>query len=322
MELKNVKLYVGPVTKNVVDTVIKLSKENYKIGLIPSRRQIDWDGGYVNNWTTESFFDYIGEDRKNIILERDHGGIGQGEYYDNGATSLYVDSKLFDIIHIDPFLNYKKFQQSLSEMIDNIKFINKINDKCLFEVSTEESILNINNETLSNILLTLDNKLGEIFKNNVKYCVIQSGTKLKGIKNIGNYDIKRLKKGLNVCEKYNLLSKEHNGDYLDINQIKTKFDTGLSAINIAPEFGVFETDILLENMTEYQKDKFFNVCYNSNKWVKWVDENFDPFKNKLELMRICGHYQFSTTDFLEMNINIDDIIQEKMYEKIKKICEL
>ena len=25
------------------------------ITLIPSRRQIEWNGGYVNNWTTESF---------------------------------------------------------------------------------------------------------------------------------------------------------------------------------------------------------------------------------------------------------------------------
>lgn len=321
MILKDVKVYIGPVSKNIVDSVIKLSRDGYKMGLIPSRRQVDWDGGYVNNWTTESFVDYLGDSRKNIILERDHGGINQGKTFDNGATSLYVDSKLFDIIHLDPFLYYKNFDQALKEIVDNIKFINKINPNCLFEIGTEESIFEFNELLLNNMIIYLKKELGNLF-NNIKYCVIQSGTKLKGTNNIGNYNPAHLKTELKICEKYNLLSKEHNGDYLKIEEIKNKFDFGLSAINIAPEFGVFETDILLENMTEHQKEKFYKICFNSNKWVKWVDKNFDPYKNKTELIRICGHYQFSNPEFLEIGLNIDNIIQEKMYDKIKKICEL
>jgi hypothetical protein len=48
------KYYIGPMSKNVVDCVIKQSK--HSIGLIPSRRQIDYSGGYVNEWNTEKFF--------------------------------------------------------------------------------------------------------------------------------------------------------------------------------------------------------------------------------------------------------------------------
>ena len=45
------KYYIGPMTKNVVDAIIEFCDEtNNNIGLIPSRRQVEFDGGYVNNW--------------------------------------------------------------------------------------------------------------------------------------------------------------------------------------------------------------------------------------------------------------------------------
>ena len=53
------KYYIGPMSRNVVDAVIEFCNEtNTLIGLIPSRRQIEWDGGYVNNWTTKEFSKY------------------------------------------------------------------------------------------------------------------------------------------------------------------------------------------------------------------------------------------------------------------------
>ena len=51
---------------------------------------------------------------------------------------------------------------------------------------------------------------------------------------------------IKVCQKYNLMSKEHNGDYIPPSVIKEKFSLGLNAINIAPEFGEIETQVILE----------------------------------------------------------------------------
>ena len=50
--------------------------------MIASRRQIDSSelgGGYVNNWTTESFSNYVKkkDKKKNVVLCRDHGGPWQ-----------------------------------------------------------------------------------------------------------------------------------------------------------------------------------------------------------------------------------------------------
>ena len=77
-------LGVGPMSKNCVDASIELA-EQYKspLLLIASRRQIDseqFGGGYVENWTSKQFSDYVVDKdvNKNIILARDmvvHGRV-------------------------------------------------------------------------------------------------------------------------------------------------------------------------------------------------------------------------------------------------------
>lgn len=325
-DLKNIKFFIGPMSKNIVDTILDFSvNEQYKFGIIPTRRQIDYNGGYVNNWTTEYFFDYIKPNRNSVILERDHGGINQGEIKDNGSLSFFTDAKYFDIIHIDPWKYYNELkfnQDSLKYIRNNIIYINEINSNCLFEIGTEEAIFNFDEKLLDQMLNYLKCELSNDLFNKIAYCVIQSGTKLQGTKNVGIFDEKRLEKMLKICNKYNVLSKEHNGDYLTPKQIKLRFNSGLSAINIAPEFGVYETDILLEYMDDEQKSKFFNICYNSNRWQKWVDSKFNSLADKNELIRICGHYNFSHPDFINMNIDIDSIIKRRLYNKLKKLSEI
>ncbi|MCK9415343.1 hypothetical protein M0Q97_01640 [Candidatus Dojkabacteria bacterium] len=320
-DLRNIKYYIGPMSKNIVDTILDISeKEKYKFGIIPSRRQIDYNGGYVNNWNTKSFFEYVKDKRHLAIFERDHGGINQGSENDDGILSFKTDANLFDIIHIDPWK--ASYSSAINELIDNIKFINNINPSVLYEIGTEESIYHFDCSDIENMLEYLSKELDDELFNKIVYCVIQSGTKISGIKNIGNFDKIRLKKMIKICNKYNILSKEHNGDYLTQDEIKKRFDIGLSAINIAPEFGVYETDILLEYMNDEQKLNFFNICFNSNKWVKWVNNKFNPLTNKNELMKICGHYQFSNPKFIDMHINCDIEIKEKIYEKLKKLYEI
>jgi hypothetical protein len=53
---------------------------------------------------------------------------------------------------------------------------------------------------------------------------------------------------------HNLISKEHNGDYISVSVIKEKFNLGLDSINIAPEFGLIET-------LTYLKDNMKRRCY-------------------------------------------------------------
>ena len=57
--MKNIKYFIGPMSKNVVDAILEFCEEtDNQIGLIPSRRQVEYNGGYANNWTTETFSKY------------------------------------------------------------------------------------------------------------------------------------------------------------------------------------------------------------------------------------------------------------------------
>ena len=111
------KYFIGPMSKNVVDAIIEFGGD---FGFIPSRRQVDYNGGYVNNWTTGEFATYV---NGRVPIQRDHGGVGQGYSSDNGINSFIHDSMYFDIIHIDPWKVYQDYSEGLQETINNINFI-------------------------------------------------------------------------------------------------------------------------------------------------------------------------------------------------------
>ena len=110
---------------NCVDAIIEVSQEiSTPLLVIPSRRQIDNEengGGYVNNWTTEEFSNYLRsrDSKNNIILCRDHGGPWQGNLEFKKKLKLSdamasakrsfeqdIDAD-FKIIHIDPSVHYQ-----------------------------------------------------------------------------------------------------------------------------------------------------------------------------------------------------------------------
>lgn len=324
--LKDIKLFIGPMSKNVVDGAISfVNKFNVKIGFIPSRRQIDFDSGYVNNWTTRTFSQYVKSKTNNIILERDHGGPLQGQDLDDGNASFFQDTQHFNIIHIDVWKKYKKIHEGIDQTINYIKYCNSINPYVLFEVGTEEAIRKTNVYELDFFMSELKKDLPDNIFDKIVYLVIQSGTSLLETKNTGVYDKTKLQDMVEICKKYNVLSKTHNGDYLDIDNIHDQYNNGLDAINIAPEFGQIETNTILE-LINNDKDlfnKYYNLCFRSNRWVKWVKEDFKPEENKLELIKICGHYVLSEPEMKKItkgfSNELDRLVQNKVNDKLYNI---
>ena len=307
------------MSKNVVDAIIEFDGD---FGFIPSRRQVDYNGGYVNGWTTGEFATYV---NGRVPIERDHGGIGQGYKYDDGIESFMNDSKYFDIIHIDPWKVYSNFDDGLNETIDNIRFIydslgNMGSYDIKFEVGTEESIRRFEVSELEKLLWSLERKLYSPMFENIEYAVVQSGVGLDLGKqrNTGTFDPDRLEKMVSMCKKFGKKSKEHNGDYLSSDEYKVRFDMGLDSINIAPEFGQLETLCYLEKMGE-DIEEYYNICYDSKRWEKWVDDDFVPEDNKKELIKICGHYVFSDPKFLEIKPSIDLKIRDTIKNKLKEL---
>ena len=308
------KYYIGPMSKNIVDAIIEFFNETgNEIGLIPSRRQVEWDGGYVNNWNTEEFSKYSNK----LLLKRDHAGPGQGYIDDNGYESLKHDCSYLDMIHIDPWKKYPKYEDGLQWTIEMIEFCYNLNSNMEFEVGTEEAIRRFEPEELDMLLNDLHVRLEEKIFTQIKYLVIQSGTSLKGNSNTGEYDKDRLLDMIKIAKSWNLFSKEHNGDYISVDLIKEKMNLGLDSINIAPEFGLIETLSYINEGIDI--DKFWKICYDSKRWEKWVNSDFNPHTQKLDLIKICGHYILSNPEFLKIKPNIDNTIKLNIKQKLNKL---
>jgi hypothetical protein len=309
--MKNIKYFIGPMSKNVVDAVIE---HNGNFGFIPSRRQVDYNGGYVNNWSTGEVATYVGG---RVPIGRDHGGAGQGYSEDDGYESFLHDYKYFDIIHIDPWKKYQKFEDGLEETLAVLNYIYNMDQSVMFEVGTEEAIRKFTADELDTLLRTLSEF--EFF-DNIEYAVVQSGVGLDLGKqtNTGTFDSNRLKEMVNVCKKFGKKSKEHNGDYLSSVEYKSRFDLGLDSINIAPEFGQLETLCYLDEMGDDIED-YYQICYESKRWEKWVSKDFIPEDNKKELIKICGHYVFSDEEFTLIKPDIDHKIKRVIKNKLERL---
>lgn len=308
--MKYPRLFVGPMSKEIVDIVIEYSLEKNILGLIPSRRQIENTGGYVNNWSTDQFSSYVKNKNKEVLLVRDHGGPGQGQLPDDGLSSLDSDIESnFNILHIDPWKECNSLEEGIDKTLTLIEHCLEKNEKTLFEVGTEEAIFSYTDKDLDKFLGALKSRLGDKF-HNIKYAVIQSGVRISGTQNIGNFDKDRLEKMVKVVKKYGLLSKEHNGDYLTKDQIETRAKVGLDSINIAPEFGVTQTRVMLDNQM-IDLDESFSTCLEVNKFSKWLPEDKKHNPSKRLVVEVSGHYCFTKEPFLSST--------EKSYSNLRQL---
>lgn len=334
-------LGVGPMSKNCVDACIELTQEyEVPIMLIASRRQIECaelGGGYVNNWDTISFANYVrARDTKNlIILARDHGGPWQhpievekysdiDQAMESAKLSYLRDIEAgFQIIHIDPVINRADVTPTTDWVLDKIF---KLYEFCVlkareyereifFELGTEEQKSNPLNDIreLEYVISRIQAFCDDHRFKRPTFLVVQTGTKVMETRNIGRFpsgegEIEaylretRIQEFVRLCEKYQLRIKEHNTDYLSDASLRVHPQVGIHSANVAPEFGVAETraflKVLEQNGLQAEADRFIDLAYDSRKWVKWV---IDADKlSKREKAEISGHYVFSAPEFKKL----------------------
>ena len=302
------------MSKNIVDAVLELNDSRF--GLLPTRRQIDFNNGYVNGWNTKSFYEYVKSTNPNIILERDHSGPLQGSVEDFGYETYTHDVNYFDIIHIDVWKYTTNDLMGIKETVDALKYMHYLNPNIKFEILTEEAIKPFSEKEWITITQYLLKNLTKTEFDSIVYIVIQSGVGLDLInrKNTGIFDLEKLKKQSLLVKSFGKKTKEHNGDYLSIDEIRIRFENGLDSLNIGPEIAQIETLTYLEHMKEKEINEFYKICLDSKKWERWVPDNFD-FNDKKKLIQICGHYCFSMYDLPK----IDNIVKENIKNKLNHL---
>lgn len=332
-------LGVGPMSVNCVDASIELANDyNIPIMLIASRRQIDsaeFGGGYVNNWTTAEFSDYvIQHDKKGkIFLARDHGGPWQNTIEIKKQFSLRqamesaklsykedIDSG-FQILHIDPSIDIHG-KPEIDDILDRVfelyeycwNYAVQKNREIIFEIGTEEQSGSTNG--IEELEYTLSKIQNFCKKNNIPspfFVVIQNGTKVAETRNVGSFDLHvrvaneippeiQVPKMIELCKKFNIHIKVHNTDYLSNESLQWHPRLGIHAANIAPEFGVAETkgllQILEKNNLSKMAEQFIELSYNSKKWEKWMLPNTTATDRDRAI--IAGHYAFSTPECIDL----------------------
>ena len=339
-------LGIGPMSKNCVDAVADITNSfNIPLMLIASKRQIEakrFGGGYVNNWTTESFSEYVKDiDKKNnIILCRDHGGPWQnskGKSKEYGYNKAIEDAKKsyeadicsdFKIIHIDPSEGISKINDldiMLERIFDLYDFcFNKTTEmekKISFEISIGKEDGGIH--TFEEVEYAVSRMEEFCMENNFPlplFLVVRTGNEVRETQNTDNFSKiingnestkkKDMLKIIDMCNKKGIMIKEHNTDYLPDSILAQHPDMGIRACNVAPEFGVTETraflSLLKKEHMDREYDKFLELAFLSNKWKKWMYPNTNA--GIFEKAVISGHYIFSTTEFIELK----NVVQEKI----------
>lgn len=355
-------LGVGPMSRNCVDASIELA-EQYEVPLmlIASRRQIDsvqFGGGYVENWTTQQFSDYVRrKDRsQNIILARDHGGpwqseseikqnLGLEEAMQSAKDSYRADIDAgFHMLHIDPSVDIHS-QPSIDQILERVyelydfcwSYAQQKGRDIIFEIGTEEQ--SGGNNSKEELEYTLESMKKFCSINKIPFptfIVIQAGTRVMETTNIGSFDSPvrianelppeiQIPKMIDICNKYEILMKEHNTDYLSTESLRWQPRLGIHAANVAPEFGVAETKALLEILDkeghiDLVKD-FLEISYDSGKWKKWMLK--DTKSSDIDRAIIAGHYTFSSDEFLQFKAEaksriegLDNYLKDKVKESI------
>ena len=314
------KFCIGPMSRAIVDATIEYANtQKTPMILIPSRRQVDWNGGYVG-WTTQEFAEYVRSRTTYIRLERDHGGPGQGTEDDDGYESLAADCNFLDIVHIDPWKKYPQFEEGLEWTVKMIEFCYERNPALRYEVGTEQGIRPFEVEELGRLIAALKERLTAAVFAQIEFVVIQCGTQLIEKSNCGSFDEAKLAAMLTLVHSYGKMPKEHNGDWITQDTVRRKEILGLEFINIAPEMGETETAEILKVLSEEDRETFFQICLQSGKWKKWVSKDFDPLNNRETLTLICGHYVFMDPAFQAIRAAYPTAVRERILEKITTLC--
>ena len=379
-------LGVGPISKIVIIATFQACKKYYCPAVfVASRNQVDLKSlghGYLMGGMDQyKFVELINHLQKQTGYEgplyicRDHGGPWQRnieldeKYPVDKAMTIAKESFKADIeagfnyIHIDPTKCPLPFTLDdicnwTVELIRYCQQTRKLLSKpeIDYEVGTEDIQGGLTTkDTFETFLKNLTQALEAENLPQPTCVVAQTGTLLKVDRNVGRFDKEQTKHLAQIAAKYGFGLKEHNGDYLDAESCQVHPELGVTAMNVAPEFGLVETEACLHladlesKIVQQGKLKpeeasnlrqlFIELAFTNSPWKKWLTDDLkklptskiqtDP-EIRLLIARVCGHYVYDMPGVLEArtklynNINqfeLADDAESFVIEKVRDSIE-
>ena len=324
--IKNFKLGAGPMSKEIIEILKNYSSErNSCLMLIASRNQVDSDSGYV--CTTSELVEQLksmGYDENLLWLCRDHCG----PYFSDLDRGLTVDEAIvrckktiltdmhsrFKLIHID--VSRIKDRQ-LDYAKELIEYALSIDPLIHLEFGSEDNTGVDINSSIGRIETQLE--FLEQYKNNIAFFVTQTGSLTKD-QQVGEFDVQRNKKIGEQIRKAGFLFKEHNADYFTEDDVVKRAVAQVDSLNIAPQLGKIQTDLLKEYAPAHLWEKFSDYVYTQNYWQRWVSPGVT---DKDIAVSVSGHYCFNSTEYKDITSAIDYTdFKSKLTSKIFDILDL
>jgi len=341
-------LGIGPVSKNVIKATFEGALQySFPPVFIASRNQVDLKSlghGYLMGGMDQ--FDFVRTLRKieydvgyegPLYICRDHGGPWQRNMELDKNYSLAKAMEIarlsykadieagFNYLHIDPTKCPHPFTQSdlckwTVELVEYCEQVRKQlgRGKIDYEVGTEDIQGGLTTkESFAYFLKELTVRLSENDLPNPACIVGQTGTLTRLDRNVGRFDRRQTEALASIAAAYNIGFKEHNGDYLNAVDCGIHPEIGVTGVNVAPEFGLVETDAYLfladlENQAAEQglitngessglKKLLIEKTFKISPWRKWLTEDLKKLpvsevegneSLRLLIARVCGHYVY------------------------------
>lgn len=341
---------IGPMSSHLLQAVFELAREyDFPPMFIASRNQVDCDefgSGYVNGWDQKRFSDDIARAaaqagyRGDYFLCRDHGGpwqrdeernahLPEDEAMERARRSYKADLEAgFDLLMIDPTKD--PFEMGKVIPLDTVlsrtvELIQYCEDErralglgdVAYEVGTEETNGGLTScERYREFIERLSAELASRGLPMPSFIVGQTGTLTRLTEQVGSYDFDQARALASMAASYGAGLKEHNCDYLDDVTMLAHATAGVTASNVAPQFGTEETRAYLtlakvEDLL-YQKgiiestsaihEVLLTHAVKTERWRKWMvggdaqltlEQIFEDAEKAELILDIAGHYCFN-----------------------------
>jgi tagatose-1,6-bisphosphate aldolase non-catalytic subunit AgaZ/GatZ len=345
-------LCVGPVSEVVVKATFQTCEQHACPAIfIASRNQVDLRSlghGYLMGGIDQhAFAELLGRLQKQVGYEgpvymcRDHGGPWQrnaelDERYpvaramEIARESFRADIEAgFNYLHIDPTkCPFPHTQEDLCDWTTELERFCEETRKALgrcaidYEVGTEDIRGGLTDkDTFESFLRHLTRRLEEQGLP-LPTCVVgQTGTLCRMDRNVGHFDRVQTEELVAIAARYGVGFKEHNGDYLSAASCRIHPDIGVTGVNVAPEFGLVETDgcltladlemklvregWLAKRRASHFRELLLERTFTDSPWVKWMTKELgrlprehlaDDQALRLLIARVCGHYVYNDSD--------------------------
>jgi len=321
--MKQFKLGFGPMSKEIIEILAKHTKaNNYPLMLIASRNQVDYATGYV--CTTSELAEQVNQYKNpNLLLCRDHCGPYFSDL-DKGLSLEIAVERCKNTIQSDIYAGFKLIHIDVSRVKDEplkvaeelIRFAINSNPEIMIEFGSEDNT----GIDIDSSLARIESQLEFLtpYKKNIVFFVTQTGSLTKSGQ-AGTFDIERNQTVGEQIRAAGFMFKEHNADYFTAEDIQKRIDAGVDSLNIAPQLGVMQTNLLKEFAPAELWDVFSNLVYNQNYWHRWVDEGVT---DKDIAVSVSGHYLFHSQTYKDIIASIDyDKFKLQLEEKITALLD-